>query len=221
MNRNIDFLLSGGITGASTSYAVGNVGIVGGFGGISLGFVGVTTVGTIVGSAVYGAIRGVENQDTTTFTTFGLGTLCGIGTSVTMGGIGVSFGGSVLGLGMGSMATMGGILGLGIYGLARMFSYSTCSEPVSSVFDRMEEKIAYEEAYYQAMIDLSPTLAELSLRQKFTELEFEEELAELKKQIKIGYKYVSQRSLEKTFAKLEIEEELAKLREQINNRDRT
>ncbi|MGL5943196.1 MAG: hypothetical protein ACRC2S_23100 [Waterburya sp.] len=91
---------------------------------------------------------------------------------------------------MGSMATMGGIFGLGVYGLAKMFSSATNPEPIAETFNRMEERITYEEAYYQVMMELDPTLAELVWKQKFAELEFEEELEILKSQIKAKKKLV-------------------------------
>ncbi|MBE9166373.1 hypothetical protein IQ238_02095 [Pleurocapsales cyanobacterium LEGE 06147] len=137
-----------------------------------------------VGSAVYGAFKGIEHGDATAFAAIGLGALEGAGVSATIGGIGLSFGGSAFGIGMGSMTAMGGIFGLGIYGLAKMFSSSSTSEPIAETFNRMEEIISDEEAYYQAMIDLNPIFAELSWEQKFAELELEEELEILKKQIK-------------------------------------
>lgn len=184
MKENIVFPVSGGIAGASVYSTFGGIGIVGGFGGLGIGMAGMTAAGGVIGSAVYSAVQGIENRDATAFAAMGLGTIGGIGVSTTIGGIGASFGGSAFGIGMGSMAAMGGIFGLGIYGLAKMFSYSTNSEPIAQTFNRMEERIAYEEAYYQAMIELSPTLAELSWKQKFSELEIDEELEILKSQIK-------------------------------------
>jgi WD40 repeat protein len=184
MKENIIFPISGGIAGTSVYFTIGGIGIVGGFGGIGIGMAGMTAAGTMLGSAVYGAFQGIENEDPTAFTAMGLGAIGGVGVSTTIGGIGVSFGGSVFGIGMGSMAAMGGIFGLGVYGLAKMFSSSTNSEPIAETFNRMEDRITYEEVYYQAMIELDPILAELSWEQKFAELEFEEELEILKSQIR-------------------------------------
>jgi WD40 repeat protein len=50
----------------------------------------------------------------------------------------------IIGVGMVSMAGMGGILGLGVYGLAKMFSSSTNPEPIAETFNRMEDRITYE-----------------------------------------------------------------------------
>ncbi len=184
MAENIVFPVSGGMTGASIYSTMGGMGIVGGFGGLGIGMAGMTAAGTVVGSAVYGAVKGIEDGDVLGFAAIGLGAMAGANISATIGGIGVSFGGSAFGIGMGSMAAMGGILGLGIYGLAKMFSSSHTSEPIAATFNRMEDRIAYEEAYYQAMMELSPTLAELAWKQKFAELELEEELKILKSQIR-------------------------------------
>jgi hypothetical protein len=184
MKENIVFPIGGGVTGAGIYSTIGGVGIVGGFGGIGIGMFGMTGVGFVGGSAVYGAIKGIETGDTNAVISMGLGAIGGVGISSSLGGIGLSFAGSAIGIGMGSMAAMGGIFGLGVYGLAKMFNSSNIREPIEETFNRMEERISYMEAYYQAMIDLSPTLAELSLRQKFNELEFEEELEILKAQMR-------------------------------------
>ena len=184
MKENIGIPLVGGIAGASVYSTIGGMGIVGGFGGLGIGIAGMTAAGTVVGFAVYGAVKGIEDGDALGFAAIGLGAMAGANISATIGVIGVSFGGSAFGIGMGSMAAMGGIFGLGIYGLAKMFSSSHTSEPIAATFNRMEARIAYEEAYYQAMMELSPTLAELAWKQKFSELELEEELEILKSQIR-------------------------------------
>ncbi len=190
MKENIIFPLSGGIAGSSAYFTFGSIGIVGGFGGVGIGMAGMTAAGTVLGAAVYGAFQGIEDGDATAFTAIGLGVIGGAGVSATIGGIGISFGGSVFGIGMGSMAAMGGICGLGVYGLAKMFSSATNPEPIAETFNRMEERITFEEAYYQAMMELDPTLAELAWKQKFAELEFEEELERLKSQVRAKKKLI-------------------------------
>ena len=94
------------------------------------------------------------------------------------------------------MAAMGGIFGLGIYGLAKMFSSSGTAESFTETYNRMEDKISnmeekifYEAAYFQAMLELlsaetDSILEELALKQKFNELEVEEELETLKSQMR-------------------------------------
>lgn len=183
MKESVVFPVIGGVAGASLYSSLGGVGIIGGFGGIGIGLAGMTAVGTVTGSALYGAVSGIREGDSTAFVAMSLGAIGGMGTSATIGGVGVSFGSSAFGLGMGSMAAMGGVFGLGIYGLAKMFSSNVRSEPIAQTFSRMEEKISYQEAYYQALVELSPTLAELSWRHKFIDLEVEAELAELKNKL--------------------------------------
>ncbi|MGF1590014.1 MAG: PspA/IM30 family protein [Pleurocapsa sp.] len=192
MKEHIIFPISGGITGSSVYSTIGGIGIVGGFGGIGVGMVGMTAAGTVLGSAVYGAFQGIENGDPTAFAAMGLGAIGGAGVSTTIGGVGISFGGSVFGIGMGSMAVMGGIFGLGVYGLAKMFSSSSNPETITQTFDRMEEKISYEEAYYQAMIELwlEKILKDFDQESKFTSLELEEELEILKSQTRAKKKLI-------------------------------
>jgi hypothetical protein len=60
MNAKILFPLSGGVIGTGVYSAFGGVGIVGGFGGIGLGMASMTTVGTVMGSACYGGITGIQ-----------------------------------------------------------------------------------------------------------------------------------------------------------------
>lgn len=182
MQEDILFPLSGGIAGASVYSTMGGIGIIGGFGGLGLGAWGMTAAGAFAGCAVYGVVKGVEDSDANIFTATGLGVIGGIGASKIVGGIGVSLGGSAFGVGMCSMAAMGGIFGLGIYGLAKMFDDSQTNESFAETFDRLEERIFYEEAYWQAMLELDNTFAEISLRHKFVDLEIEEELEKLKAQ---------------------------------------
>lgn len=114
----------------------------------------------------------------------GVGSLGGVGISATVGGMGLSFGGSAIGIGTGSMATAGGILGLGIYGLAKMFSSTEIKEAIEATFNHIEEQISDEENYFQALMELDPLLADIPWKQKFDRLEIDEELEVLKAQIK-------------------------------------
>ena len=61
MKEYIVFPVSGGIAGASVYSTIGSIGIVGGFGGIGIGMAGMTAAGTVVSSAVYGAVKGIEH----------------------------------------------------------------------------------------------------------------------------------------------------------------
>ena len=185
MENNITFPLTGGAVGAGIYSTIGGVGIVGGFGGIGIGLVGMTATGAVVGSAIYGAAQGIGDGDSSAFAAMGLGAIGGAGIASTIGGVGISFGGSAFGIGVGSMTAMGGVFGLGIYGLAKMFANSSnTKEPIGTTFNRMEEKISYMEAYCQAMMELNPLFSDLLWEQQFAELEIDEELKTLKAQIK-------------------------------------
>ena len=189
MKNDIAFPIAGGVAGAGVYSTIGGIGLVGGFGGIGIGLMGVTTAGTVVGSAVYGAVEGISQGDSAAFTSIGLGAVGGATVASTIGGVGVSFGGSAFGLGIGSMTAAGGIFGLGIYGLAKMFANSGTREPIAETFNRMEEQILYMEeeaiysnAYIQAMMEL--IFDEFLQEQQFARLEIEDELELLKAQIK-------------------------------------
>lgn len=184
MENNRAFPVTGSMAGAGIYSTMGGVGLVGGFGSIGIGLVGMTTAGTAVGFAVYGAVAGIANGDSAAFISTGLGAFYGANFASTIGGVGVGFGGSAFGIGMGSMTVTGGVIGLGIYGLAKMFANSETKESYAAVFDRMEDKISYMDAYYQAMIELNPFFADLVWEQQFSELEIEDELEMLKAQIK-------------------------------------
>ena len=184
MENNIAFPLTGGVAGAGIYSTIGGVGVVGGFGGIGIGLVGMTTAGTVVGCAAYGAVEGIGNGDSAAFISTGLGAVGGATVASTIGGMGISFGGSAFGIGIGSMTAMGGVFGLGIYGLAKMYANSETKESYAETFNRMEDKISYMDAYYQAMMELDPLFANLACEQQFSKLEIEDELEMLKAQIK-------------------------------------
>lgn len=135
MKKDVFFPVGGGIAGASVYSTIGGIGVVGGFGGLGVGITGMTAAGAVIGSAFYGAAKGIEDGDATAFVATGLGAIGGIGASTIIGGIGVSFGGSAFGIGMCSMASMGGVFGLGVYGLAKMFSSSHTCEPIAETFN--------------------------------------------------------------------------------------
>ena len=182
MENNIALPITGGVAGAGIHSTIGGVGLVGGFGGLGIGLVGMTTAGTVVGFAGYGAIEGISNGDSAAFISMGLGAVYGATVASTIGGVGVSFGGSAFGIGLGSMTAAGGILGLGLYGLAKMYAKSETKEPVAETFNRMEDKISYLDDYYQALLELNPLFAEFACEQQFAELEIENELEMLKAQ---------------------------------------
>lgn len=187
--ESVIFVSGGAGFGASVAATVGNVGIVGGFGGASLGLGALSGVGAIAGMAAYGTIDAIASGDKTAIAYLGLGALGGAGLSASIGGVGLGFGGTAIGVGMGSMAMMGGIVGLGLYGIARTLDKAAIKESPSQVFDRMADKILYEEAYTEALLEVAmlslddEVLAEVWWRSKMSDYEIEEELKALKKQV--------------------------------------
>lgn len=118
----LGFIGGGAIAGLSTSTMLGGVGLVGNFGGIGLGLGAMTGTGAILGAATYGAFQAIASEDTTALGAIGLGSLGGVAVSATMGGMGLSVGGAAFGIGMGSMAAAGGVLGLSVYGLTKILT---------------------------------------------------------------------------------------------------
>ena len=81
MREEIFIPLGGGIAGASIYSNIGGIGIIGGFGGLGVGLTGMTAAGTVIGSAFYGAVKGIEEGDATAFAATGMGVIGGIGAS--------------------------------------------------------------------------------------------------------------------------------------------
>lgn len=180
------FIAGGGVAGAGFSATVGGMGLVGGFGGIGVGMAPVAAAGTVAGAAVYGAFHALSKGDATAVGAIGIGAIGGMGISATVGGMGLSVGGSAIGIGMGTMAFAGGVFGLGIYGLYQALS-GDVGRGAAEAFDRAESQIlereAYATAYTQALMELDPLWQELEWEYKFSRLEIEDELAELKAQV--------------------------------------
>ncbi len=120
--EGLGFIGGGALAGVSTSAIVGGMGLVGSFGGIGLGLGTMTGAGVIIGASTYGAYQAIRDEDATALWAIGLGALGGVGISATVGGMGLSVGGTAFGIGMSSMAAAGGIIGLGIYGLTKIFT---------------------------------------------------------------------------------------------------
>ncbi|NES43010.1 hypothetical protein [Moorena sp. SIO2C4] len=178
--QSVLFTLAVAAAGANLSSTIGGVGLVGGFGGVGIGPTTMTGLGAITGVAAYGAVRAIREGDLIAIGAVALGAVTGAGISATVGGMGLSFGGTATGVDISSMAAAGGVVGLGIYGLAKMFSENQSKEPVTETFDRIEAAISYQEAYNEAMMELDPILADIALKQKFSDLEVEDELQALK-----------------------------------------
>ena len=151
MAKKLDFVVPaiGGVAGANLSAYLGNIGLVGGFGGISVGLVGMTGMGILTSSAIYASLQGLETNDRTVGLALGMGSLGGIGIYSTLGGVGVAVKGTAFAVGVGSMAIAGGVAGLGVYGLMKMLS-PTYSD--NNFYDNLEffDRITreYEEALF-------------------------------------------------------------------------
>ncbi|CCI14857.1 membrane hypothetical protein [Microcystis aeruginosa PCC 9807] len=151
MAKKLDFVIPavGGVTGANLSACLGNIGLVGGFGGISVGLVGMTGIGILTSSAIYASLQGLETNDRNVGLALGIGSLGGIGIYSTFGGVGVAVKGTAFGVGVGSMAIAGGLVGLGIYGLMKMLSPTYSNDNFYrnlEFFDRITRE--YEEALF-------------------------------------------------------------------------
>lgn len=89
-----------------------------------------------------------------------------------------------VGLGLGAMTMMGGVAGLGLYGIAKMLN-SGPKESAWDAFSRMEERInedlAYSMAYSSALIEL--TFHEDDIQRTFLEYEAEADLARLRREL--------------------------------------
>lgn len=151
MAKKLDFVVPaiGGVAGANLSAYLGNIGLVGGFGGISVGLVGMTGMGILTSSAIYASLQGLETNDRTVGLALGMGSLGGIGIYSTFGGVGVAVKGTAFAVGVGSMAIAGGVAGLGVYGVMKMLS-PTYSD--NNFYDNLEffDRITreYEEALF-------------------------------------------------------------------------
>lgn len=160
---------SGVVAGGSIAGTYGGIGLVGSFGGMSLGAFPLATAGAIVGAAASGAIAAIQDRDAVAITAVGIGTLGGVATYSAVGGVGLGIGGTAFGIGMGTMATLGGIVGLGVYGVAKMLGGSNNTTQL-----------------YANLQAIAALTAEYELEQKFialeTDIEVEKELAKLKAQ---------------------------------------
>ncbi|MGD1704274.1 DnaJ domain-containing protein [Dapis sp. BLCC M229] len=193
MNNNLPesffFTSTGAATGVTFSTTVGNIGLIGSFGGISIGATPIIGAGAVVGAATYGAVKAMTKSDPTAFGFIGMGSYGGVTLSSTLGGMGLGVGGTAFSLGMGTMATLGGVVGLGLYGFFQAINSSPQKRIIYSfaTFERIErnisDRVSWQEAYNQTIIELDPVLAEIETKQKFTALEIEAELAQLQKNI--------------------------------------
>ena len=191
--QSVVFMAGGAATGAGVSATVGGMGLAGGFGAVGIGMAPVTMAGAVAGAAAYGAFCAIADGDSAAFGAIGMGALGGVGVSATVGGMGLAGGFGAVGIGMGTMAAVGGVVGLGVYGLYKAFKQEPGQRMAGAIdaFGRMESKVLEMEAYTQALLELElgaleRTLLADAVEQKFAAWEIEEELAEL--QAKVGTK---------------------------------
>jgi hypothetical protein len=101
---------------------------------------------------------------------------------------------------MGTLGVFGGIVGLGLYGIAQLIDAGGSPETAFQAFDRMEERILDQEFYTAALLEvleLIPEFQEEKLNQKFNDLELDEELKNLKQNIQDPQKSSAQKNTEK------------------------
>lgn len=185
--ESVVFIASGAIAGAEVSATIGTMGLVGGFGGVAIGVTPVTVAGAVAGAAAYGAFKAIEEGDAWAFGALGIGAAGGAGVSATIGGMGLAGSFGAVGIGMGSMAAAGGVVGLGVYGLYQAFNQKPGQRMAGAIdaFGQMESKVLGMEAYNQALLELelgalTKNLLGDAVAEKFDALEVEVELEALK-----------------------------------------
>jgi hypothetical protein len=169
LEETFGFIVGGAGVGASVSTTFGGMGLVGKFGGIGIGVGTMMGVGAVTGAAIYGASKAIEDRDAMAISAIGLGTLGGAGVSAAVGGMGLSVGGTAFGIGMGAMAATGGVVGLGIYGLCRIFQGTNSQNKL-----------------YSNILTLEQITKEYEEEKCWANLEVEEELQALKATISLN-----------------------------------
>ncbi len=183
--ESVVFIAGGAGFGAGVSATVGGMGLAGGFGAIGIGMAPVTVAGAVAGAAAYGAFKAIADGDSAAFGAIGIGAAAGAGMSASIGGMGLAGSFGTVGIGMGTMAAAGGVVGLGVYGLYKAFKQEPGQRMAGAIdaFGRMESNVLEMEAYTQALLELDPVYGEWVWKQKFAALEVEEELEALKTEV--------------------------------------
>lgn len=190
------FVVVGAATGQVIASQIGGVGVVGGFGGMALGTPVIVVGGAIAGAAIQGIVEGIETGDVKILGVTTLGSVLGAGFSAAVGKVGVGVAGSAFGVGMGTMAATGGLLALGVYQLIKM-----CGSHSSS------------NKYFENLLFLEQITEEYENEKKWHNLEIENELQELKKELEKNL--LENSSQDYQWQPLENEEELENLKEQL------
>lgn len=135
LNGGSALMAGGAVTGAS----IGKIGILAGGTGYSLGVVPLGAAGALTGVALYEALRSLLESDASSGSAAVIGAAAGVATSSAIGGVGVSVGGSAIGVGMASMAVGGTVVGLGLVGLNRLLQKGLDPEKLlDSAIEQME-----------------------------------------------------------------------------------
>jgi hypothetical protein len=114
--------VAGGATaGAAVVAAVGNMGLVGAFGGVGIGMAPVAIAGGVVGAAGYGAVKAVKDGDAVALGAVAGGGLAGAGVAGMVGNMGLAVAGGAVGVGAAPVIAVGALVGMAGYGLWRMF----------------------------------------------------------------------------------------------------
>lgn len=133
------FIATGAATGAGVSATVGGMGLVGGFGGISIGTATVAAAGAMAGAAAYGGKKAIDNKDASALGAAAVGAVGGAWVSSTVGGMGLAFAGTAVGVGMAPVAAAGAVVGLGGYGMNRLLDQAKTTENPEKVLEFLKQ----------------------------------------------------------------------------------
>jgi hypothetical protein len=133
------FIATGAATGAGVSATVGGMGLVGGFGGIGIGMAPVAAAGAIAGAAAYGGKKAIKNKDASALGAAAAGAIGGAWVSSTVGGMGLAFAGTAVGVGMAPVAAAGAVVGLGAYGLNRLLDEAKTTDNPEKVLESLKQ----------------------------------------------------------------------------------
>jgi hypothetical protein len=128
------YIATGAATGAGVSATIGGMGLVGGFGGLSIGIAPVAAAGAVAGAAAYGGKKAIADQDASALGAAAAGAIGGACLSSSVGGMGLAFAGTAVGVGMAPVAAAGAVVGLGAYGLNRLLEQAKTTDNPEKVF---------------------------------------------------------------------------------------
>jgi hypothetical protein len=114
-------IAAGTVLGAGASATVGGMGLAVAGTAVGIGMAPVAAAGAVVGSAVYGVKKAIEEQDETAIDAAIIGAGVGAGASAVVGGMGLAVAGTAVGITMAPVAAAGAVVGLAGYGLFKLF----------------------------------------------------------------------------------------------------